>query len=206
MKFLFDLFPVILFFGAFKWGEANPETAQALTSEYLSGLVSGGVVSIAQAPILLATALTIVATFAQIAYLLLRGRKIDGMLWVSLVIVAVFGGATIYFHNETFIKWKPTVLYWMFSLILLASLVLFRKNLIRSMMGGQLNLPEPVWTRLCLSWIRFFAAMGAINLVVAFQFSTATWVNFKLFGFMTLMIVFVIAQTLAISKHIKDPG
>jgi len=206
MKFLFDLFPVILFFGAFKWGEANPETAQALTSEYLSGLVSGGVVSIAQAPILLATALTIVATFAQIAYLLLRGRKIDGMLWVSLVIVAVFGGATIYFHNETFIKWKPTVLYWMFSLILLASLVLFRKNLIRSMMGGQLNLPEPVWTRLCLSWIGFFAAMGAINLVVAFQFSTATWVNFKLFGFMTLMIVFVIAQTLAISKHIKDPG
>ncbi|RYE74857.1 MAG: septation protein A, partial [Oxalobacteraceae bacterium] len=111
MKFLFDMFPVILFFGVFKWGESNTDAAQSMVGQYLSGLVSGGSVGPEQAPILLATAVAIIATIAQIGYLLARGRKVDGMLWVSLAIIVVFGGATIYFHNEAFIKWKPTVLY-----------------------------------------------------------------------------------------------
>ncbi|MGV3653079.1 MAG: septation protein IspZ, partial [Noviherbaspirillum sp.] len=132
MKFLFDLFPVILFFGMFKWGEANPDAAQALAGQYLSAMVSGGEVTASQAPILLATALAILATLAQIGWLLLRGRKVDGMLWVSLAIITVFGGATIYFHNETFIKWKPTVLYWLFGAALVVAQVMFRKNLIRT--------------------------------------------------------------------------
>lgn len=206
MKFLFDMFPVILFFGVFKWGEGHAEAAQGMVSQYLSGLVSGGSVGPEQAPILLATAVAIVATIAQIGYLLMRGRKVDGMLWVSLAIIVVFGGATIYFHNEAFIKWKPTVLYWVFAVALVGAQLAMGKNLIRLMMKAQIDLPDPVWTRLNMAWAAFFASMGIINLYVAYSFPTAVWVNFKLFGFMGLMIAFVVAQTMFLSKYMKDPG
>lgn len=206
MKFLFDMFPVILFFGVFKWGESHSDAAQSMVGQYLSGLVSGGSVGPEQAPILLATAVAIVATVAQIGYLILRGKKVDAMLWVSLAIIVVFGGATIYFHNEAFIKWKPTVLYWVFAIVLVGAQVLMNKNLIRLMMKAQIDLPDPVWTRLNLAWAAFFAAMGVINLYIAFNFPTSTWVNFKLFGFMGLMIAFVVAQTMFLSKYIKDAG
>jgi intracellular septation protein len=204
MKFLFDLFPVILFFGIFKWGEASPEAAQSIATQYLSAFVAGGTVSAGQAPILLATAVAILATFAQIGYLLVRRRRVDPMLWVSLAIIAVFGGATIYLNNELFIKWKPTVLYWCFAVALLVSQILAGKNLIRLMMGKQISLPDPVWFRLNLAWIAFFMSMGLINLYVAFNFETATWVNFKLFGFTGLMFAFIIAQSLMLSKYLKD--
>lgn len=204
MKFLFDLFPVILFFAMFKWGEGNPDAAQALAQQYLSGLVSGGAATSAQAPIMLATAIAILATFAQIGYLLIRRRKVDTMLWVSLAIITLFGGATIYFHNETFIKWKPTVLYWFFGAALLISQSLIGKNLIRLMMEKQIALPDMVWQRLSLSWAAFFGAMGLVNLYIAYNFPTAFWVNFKLFGFTGLMIAFVIAQSLFLSKYVKD--
>lgn len=204
MKFIFDLFPVILFFAMFKWGESNPEAAQALAQQYMSSLVSGGAVTSAQSPIMLATAIAILATFGQIAYLKIRGRKVDTMLWISLAIITLFGGATIYFHNETFIKWKPTVLYWCFGAALLVSQVLIGKNLIRLMMEKQIALPDAVWQRLSLSWAGFFAAMGVINLYVAYNFPTAFWVNFKLFGFMGLMLAFVVGQSLFLSKYVKD--
>lgn len=204
MKFLFDLLPVILFFSMFKWGESHPDAAQALAQQYLSGIVSGGAEGVAHAPIMLATAVAIVATIAQIAFLLLRGRKVDTMLWVSLAIITVFGGATIYFHNETFIKWKPTVLYWCFGAALLVSQTLLGKNLIRLMMEKQLTLPDLVWQRLSLSWAAFFVVMGVVNLYVAYNFSTAAWVNFKLFGFTGLMFAFVIAQSIFLSKYVKD--
>jgi intracellular septation protein len=204
MKFLFDLFPVILFFAMFKWGEGNPDAAQALAQQFLSSLVSDGSISTAQAPILLATAIAILATFAQIGYQLLRGRKVDGMLWVTLAIITLFGGATIYFHNETFIKWKPTVLYWCFGAALLVSQLIFSKNLIRLMMEKQIALPDAVWQRLSLSWAAFFGAMGLVNLYVAYNFSTGFWVNFKLFGFTGLMLAFVIVQSLLLSKYVKD--
>ncbi|KIF79882.1 septation protein A [Noviherbaspirillum autotrophicum] len=204
MKFLFDLFPVILFFSMFKWGEGHPDAAQALAQQYLSGLVSGGIASPAQAPIMLATAIAILATVAQIAYLLLRGRKVDAMLWISLAIITLFGGATIYFHNETFIKWKPTVLYWCFGAALLISQAVFGKNLIRLMMEKQITLPDAIWQRLSLSWATFFGVMGIVNLYVAYNFSTAAWVNFKLFGFTGLMFAFIIGQSLFLSKYVKD--
>ena len=206
MKFLFDMFPVILFFGVFKWGEGHTDAAQSLVGQYLSGLVSGGNVGPEQAPILLATAVAILATIAQIGYLLVRGRKVDAMLWVSMAIIVVFGGATIYFHNDAFIKWKPTVLYWVFALALVGAQLILNKNLIRLMMKAQIDLPDPIWTRLNMAWAAFFAAMGVINLYIAFNFATSTWVNFKLFGFMGLMIAFVIGQTMFISKYIKDAG
>jgi len=204
MKFLFDLFPVILFFAMFKWGESNPDAAQALAQQFLSGLASGSATATTQAPIMLATAVAILATFGQIGYLMLRGRKVDNMLWVSLAIITLFGGATIYFNNETFIKWKPTVLYWCFGAALVVSQMLFSKNLIRLMMEKQISLPDMVWQRLSLSWASFFAAMGLINLYIAYNFPTAFWVNFKLFGFTGLMFAFVIAQSLFLSKYVKD--
>ena len=206
MKFLFDLFPVLLFFGIFRWGEGNPEAAQSLVMKAFSGIASGGVISAAQAPIMLATAVAIVATFAQIGYLLARKKKVDAMLWVSLVVIVVFGGATIYFNSETFIKWKPTVLYWCFGFALLVSQTVFRKNLIRALMESQVSLPDPVWTRLSYAWVAFLGLMGVINLYVAFwgNFSTSAWVNFKLFGGIGLMFVFVIAQSVYLSRHMKD--
>jgi intracellular septation protein len=205
MKFLFDLFPVILFFGVFKWGEGHPDAARSLAEQYLSGMASAGGAGDTHAPIMLATAVAIIATIGQIVYLLARGKKVDTMLWVSLAIITVFGGATIYFHNETFIKWKPTVLYWAFGVALLISQTFMGKNLIRLMMEKQISLPDAVWQRLNLAWAGFFSVMGLINLYVAYTFSTATWVNFKLFGFTGLMFAFVIAQSLFLSKYMKDP-
>ena len=205
MKFLFDLFPVILFFVVFKWGEGHAAAAQSFAQQYLSGFVSGnGGVPLDQAAILLATAVAIVATIGQIGYLLIRRKKVDAMLWMSLAIIGVFGGATIYFHNEMFIKWKPTVLYWCFAIGLLISDLFFRKNVIRAMLEKQMSLPDPIWRNVNFAWVAFFVLMGILNLVVAFNFSTATWVNFKLFGGTGLMIVFVILQTVFLSKHLKD--
>jgi intracellular septation protein len=204
MKLLFDLFPVILFFLVFKIAGANADAAQNFAGHYLSALVSGGEVSAEQAPILLATAVAILATLAQIVWLLARRKSVDTMLWVSLGIIVVFGGATIYFHDEQFIKLKPTVLYGCFSLVLLLSPILLGKNLMRSMMGKQLALPDPVWNRLNLAWGLFFAAMGAVNLYVAFTFPLAFWVNFKMFGFLGLMIAFIIAQSLYLGRYLKE--
>ena len=204
MKLLFDLFPVILFFVVFRLAGANPEAAQAFASHYLSALVSGGEVTLAQAPILLATAVAILATFGQIGWLLLRRHPVDNMLWVSLVIIVLFGGATIYFHDEHFIKLKPTVLYWCFALVLLASPLILKKNLMKAMMGQQLSLPENIWSRLNLAWGLFFTLMGALNLYIAFSFPLDFWVNFKLFGFLGLMIVFVVLQSIYLSRHMKE--
>lgn len=107
-------------------------------------------------------------------------------------------------HNDTFIKWKPTVLYWLFAVTLIGSVIGWRKNLIRAMMEKQVTLPDPMWGRLNTAWAVFFAAMGALNLYVAYQFSTDTWVNFKLFGSMGLMLVFIVAQSIWLSRHIQE--
>ena len=205
MKLLFDLFPVILFFAVFKFAGAQPDAAQAFAAQYLMFLVADGEITAKQAPILLATAVAILATLGQVLWLLLRRRHVDTMLWVSLVIIVVFGGATIYFHDEMFIKWKPTVLYWCFALALLGAQLLMRKNLICSLMGKQMSLPDLVWDKLNLAWSTFFAAMGALNLYIAFNFPLELWVNFKMFGFIALMIAFVIAQTVYLSRYLKEP-
>ena len=177
MKFLFDLFPVILFFVAFKLGG-----------------------------IYVATSVAIVATFAQIGWTWFRRRKIDTMLWVSLGIITVFGGMTLIFHNENFIKWKPTVLYWSFAAALAGSSLILGKNLIRSLLAEQFTLPDRVWQRLNWSWIGFFVFMGIANLAVAFvlNFSTDQWVNFKLFGGTGLLLLFALGQGLLLSKYIDE--
>ena len=198
MKFLFDLFPVILFFVAFKIAEGNPDAAAALARS-VRYLADGK-----QLPVLIATAVAILATFGQIAWLRFRGRKVDTMLWVSFAIIVVFGGATLWLHDETFIKWKPTVLYWLFGVSLIGAQLLFGRNLIRAMLGAQVVLPDAAWRKLNWSWIGFFAFMGAANLYVAYNFSTDTWVNFKLFGGMGLMLVFVVLQALFLSRYMQE--
>lgn len=207
MKFLFDFFPILLFFGVFKLGERNPEGAHRIASEYLSGFISGGSITPAQSPILLATVVVILATLAQLAYVKLRGRKIDGMLWLSFAVISIFGGATIYFNDENFIKWKPTILYWVFALGLMVSQFGFRKNLMRQVMETTIKLPDPVWNKLGIAWMLFFFAMGLVNLLVAFviyKSDTGAWVSFKLFGLTGIMFAFVIGQTLFLSKYIEE--
>lgn len=175
MKFLFDLLPVILFFVAFKF-----------------------------AGIYVATGIAIVTTIAQVIWMWLRHRKVEPMQWVSLAIIVVFGGATMLLHDETFIKWKPTALYWLFGVTLFVAELMFDKNLIRAMMEKQMALPEHLWRAVNFSWALFFLSMGVLNLVIAYHFSTDTWVNFKLFGGMGLMVVFIVVQSLWLAKYIKQ--
>ncbi|HMS05408.1 MAG TPA: septation protein A [Burkholderiaceae bacterium] len=174
MKLFLDFFPIVLFFAAFKfWG------------------------------IYVATGVAMVATIAQIAYLRATTGKVEPMQWVSLGVIVLFGGATLLAQDETFIKWKPTVLYWLMGGALLAGQLVFRKNLLRVLMKSQIELPDHAWRVMNWSWIGFFAAMGALNLWVAYHFDTDTWVNFKLFGGMGLMFAFVIAQGFYLSKYLK---
>ena len=201
MKLLFDFLPIILFFVTFKYAEGHKEWASEFATRHLGVMVSGGQVGTVEAPVMLATVVVVVASLAQVAYLKARGRKVDTMLWVSLALVVVLGGLTVYLHSETFIKWKPTGLYWAMALAFAVSNWGLKRNLLKLMLGEQLTLPQAVWAKLNWAWIGFFTAMGVLNLWVAFNFSTDTWVNFKLFGGLGLMLLFSLAQGLFISRH-----
>ena len=174
MKFLFDLFPVALFF-----------------------------VAILIWDIFVATAVAIGATLIQVGYLLARKRKVEPMLWASLGIILVFGGLTLYLRDKTFILWKPTVLYWLFGMVL-AGAALLGRNLIRALLSEQMRLPDPIWSRLNWAWVGFFAFMGVLNLYVAFNYSEKVWATFKLFGGMGLMFVFVVVQSLVLARYVQD--
>ena len=174
MKLLLDFLPIVVFFGAFKLFD-----------------------------IYVATAVAIAATVAQIAWLRWKTGRVEPMQWLSLGVIVLFGGATLLSHSESFIKWKPTVLYWLMGGALAVGQLLFRKNLLKSLMGTQMTLPEAAWRVMNWSWVAFFGAMGVINLWVAWHFSTDTWVNFKLFGGLGLMGLFVVAQAVYLSKFMK---
>ncbi|CUI02972.1 septation protein A [Massilia sp. P8910] len=206
MKFLFDFFPILLFFGVFKVAEMYEQASFAIATKFLGGLVAGGSIKPDQAPIMIATVVAIVATTLQLVYLKLRGRKIDAMLWVSFLIITIFGSMTIYFHDDVFIKWKPTIIYWVFAVVMCVAQFAFGKNLMRQAMETQIKLPEPVWKNVGLSWMVFFFVLGVVNLVAAFVIfkdNTSAWVSFKLFGINGLLFVFIIVQTLMLSKYIE---
>ena len=175
MKLLLDFFPIILFFVTFKtWG------------------------------IMAATAVAIAATVVQIGYLWRKNGFVEPMQWVSLGVIVVFGGATLLTQDETFIKWKPTVLYWLMGGALWGGHFVFKRNFIQQLMGAQVTLPAHAWGVLLHSWACFFAVMGCINIWVASNFDTDTWVSFKLFGGLGLMLVFVVAQGVYMSRFIQE--
>jgi len=182
MKFLYDLFPVILFFIAFK-----------IPDDPTDG-------------VMLATGVAIIASVLQVAIHRLRHGRVEKMHLVTLGLLLVLGGATLAFQDERFIKWKPTVVNWLFALVFFGSQYIGGKNLIQRMMEANVSLPDAIWTRLNLSWCAFFLIMGCANLYVAFTFPTATWVNFKLFGMLGLTLLFVLAQGLYLARHAELPA
>ncbi|HEX5311612.1 septation protein A [Aquabacterium sp.] len=203
MKFLLDLLPVFLFFVSFKWAEGHKAPVADWMTQHLGFLVSGGVVGVTEAPVLLASTVVVLGTLLQIIIMKSMRKHIDKMLWASLAVVVILGGLTLWFHSETFIKWKPTIVYWMMGGGLLIGEVFMKRDVLSQMMGGQIEVPEAVWRRLTWAWVTFFLAMGVLNLYVAFNFSTDTWVTFKMWGTMALLLVFALLQGLYLSRHMQ---
>jgi intracellular septation protein len=175
MKVFFDLLPVILFFIGFKY----------------YGIFT-------------ATAIAIGATLAMIIYSKVRHGTVEKMLWINGIVITVLGGVTLLLHDQTYIMWKPTVLYWLLAGVLLISNLFFKKNFIRQMMGKVLNPPQKIWGRLNLIWVIFLILLGFLNLFVAFNYSLDAWVNFKLFGVTGLLFLFMIAQTIVLRKYLIE--
>lgn len=174
MQLLADYFPLIVFFVAFKWQG-----------------------------IYVATGVAIAASVLQIAWLWSR-NKVSAVHWLSLAIIAVFGGATLLLQDETFIKWKPSVLYGLFGAVLVVGKLAFRRDLMQVLLKD-IALPATVWTTVTWSWIAFFAAMAVANWYVAFHFPTDTWVNFKVWGSIGLFLVFALAQGLYLARYVVEP-
>ncbi len=180
MKFLFDFLPIILFFIAFKIPQ-DPQEG-----------------------IMLATVVAIVVSVGQVSFSWLKHRKVEKMHLITMGLIVVLGGATLIFQDERFIKWKPTVVNWLFAIVFLGSQFVGNKNIIRRMMDEQVVLPDHVWGKLNYAWAIFFFATGCANLYVAFNFPTETWVNFKLFGILGLTVLFVIGQAMYMSRYIEE--
>jgi intracellular septation protein len=175
MKLLFDFFPIVLFFIVFKfWG------------------------------IYTATAVAMIASLGQVAFYRLKYQHFESIHLISLGIIMVLGGATLFFHNPMFIKWKPTGIYWLSALIFFGSKYINGKPLIQRMMEANVHLDSKIWQRLNLAWTVFFLIMGFLNLYVAYHFDLETWVNFKLFGGIGLTLIFVLIQAIYLSKHMDE--
>lgn len=203
MKFLFDLFPVIFFFITLKVAE-KAASASTVLAEILGTVGVAVQVKPELVPIMLATIAVIIASIIQIIWAKLHYKKVDNTLWLSALLVTVLGGMTLYFQNDAFIKWKPTLLYWTFAAVLIGARIFTDKNIIKIMMGKEIKLPEAIWNKLNSAWAIFFAALGALNLYIAFNFSIDTWASFKLFGTMGLMFAFIVVQSFAINPYIIE--
>ena len=205
MKFLSDFLPVLLFFVVYFIGQRDVHTAWSVADQLLAGLTRDGTVPPELAPIMLATAVAVVAISLQIAVLLALRKYVGPVQWLTFAVFLVFGGATIYFHDDNFIKWKPTVLYWIFACALFVSHAFFKHNLIRSLMESNgVRLQNPMWNRLNLVWIGFFALVGLLNIYVAYNFSRDFWVSFKAFGLTGLTLAFAVIQGFFLNKHSSD--
>lgn len=174
MKFLFEFLPIILFFICYKFKG-----------------------------IFFATSIAIAVSIIQIVFMYARNRKIETMMLISFFVIVVFGGSTLLFKNEMFIKWKPTILYWLFASIILISRIGFKKNVIQAMLQKQIDVPERIWDKLNFYWVIFFSLVGGLNLYVAYNFTTNTWVNFKLFGVLGCMLIFIVAQSMVLMPYMK---
>jgi intracellular septation protein len=183
MKFLFDFFPLLLFFAAFKLFD-----------------------------IYIATAVAIAATFVQVGTHWFRAHRFETMHLTTLGVLVVFGGMTLVFRDDTFIRWKPTIVYAILAALTLASQLVGNRTLLERMLGSQITLPQQIWARLNLRWGGFFLVLGALNLYVAFYYGLdqdpgtrlATWVNFKVFGLIGLTVVFVLAQAFVMARYVQE--
>jgi len=205
MKLLFDFFPIILFFISYHQAEFLIENT------FIGQLIDPGREDFITATIV-ATGVAIASSFLQVGINWIKTRRFEKMHLFSLGLITVLGGITIAFGNPAFVQWKPTVLNWLFAGVFFSSMYIGKESIVRRLMGGQIELPDPVWTKLNLSWVIFFIVSGAANLYVAFYYGLDyddktrmdNWVNFKLFGLMGLTIGFVILQAIFIAKYIKE--
>jgi len=197
MKILFDLFPVIVFFGVYKiFGQGKD--GHACLADQAAQLPW------TQEPILLATIAAIVAAFIQIGWVKFRHGKVDTMLWMSFSMITVLGSATLYFHNPVFIQWKPTILYWTFALVLAVAPFFAGRNPIRSAMEAQVHLPNHVWRNLNAAFALFFFFLGIANIAAIHWLSCDGWVNFKVFGVTGMIAVFLVGVMAVLMKYIEQ--
>jgi len=175
MKFLFDFFPIILFFIAYK----------------IHGIFA-------------ATAVAIAASFLQVGLYWLKHHKVETAHIVTLVLIAVFGGLTLILQDETFIKWKPSVINWLFGIVFIGSQYIGRKTIVERMMGANISLPSFVWPKLNMAWAVFFIFLGFANLYVVQNYDTDTWVDFKLFGMMGLTLTFLLIQGIYLTRFLQE--
>ncbi len=202
MKFIFDILPVILFFLTYKIAGRMPDQGAALATHWLGMLVQGGVVGQAEAPALLATAVVVVASLVQVSWYKATGQKIHLMLWVSTSLIVVFGALAVWFHNQMFIMWKPTIYFWVSGLIFWGSQTFFKKNIWRSALGDDLVAPEAVWQRFNVAWVVFFVVMGLVNLAVVY-FIRDWWVSFHTFVSTGLSLAFGLVAFHYLLKHVQ---
>jgi intracellular septation protein len=179
LNFLYELLPVLLFFIAFKFYG-----------------------------IYVATTVGIVISFVQLILSTILFKRLDKKQLVTLIIFVIFGGMTLYFHNPIFVKWKPSIVFWIFGIVLFFSHFIGKKTLMQrmleAMLEGKATLPDFVWTRLNIAWTLFFITMGTINIYVAYTFTTETWVNFKLYGIMGLLLVFSFLQAFYLARYMSE--
>nr|VFK60507.1 MAG: intracellular septation protein [Candidatus Kentron sp. TUN]VFK69828.1 MAG: intracellular septation protein [Candidatus Kentron sp. TUN] len=200
MKFLSDFFPILLFFLTFWfYDELKSVLGDVGVDPTILTLHENGTTE----GILAATIVAIVATFFQVGILWFRRRHVENMHLITLGLLIVLGGATLVFKEEIFIKWKPTIVNWLFALVFWGSRFVGEKPLVRRMMESNIDLPPAIWERLNTSWIIFFISVGFLNLYVVYYFSTEFWVNFKLFGLLGITLAFVVSQSFYLMRHMK---
>lgn len=175
MQFLYDFFPIIIFFTVYK----------------LAGIYA-------------ATGSAIVVSFAQVVLHWFKHKKFSKMQVITFFIVLLLGGATLILHKPIFIKWKPSIIYWLFAAVFFGSHFIGKKPLIRYMMDKKIALPDKVWSRLNFSWVIFFAVLGFANIYVVYHYTTNIWVNFKLFGILGVTILFVVIQAFYLARFVKE--
>ncbi len=210
MKQLFDFLPILLFFILYKFYLDLPDDLILGINAWvpLMDLTPGQ----SSDAIYLATLAAIVVTLIQVVLAAIIVKKVEKMPLITLVLLLVFGGATLALKDPAFIQWKPTAINWLFALVFLGSHVIGKKPLIQRMMGHAITIDEQrVWVQLNLAWVGFFVVSGIANMIVApeidpfgLQFSEDTWVDFKLFGLMGMTIAFVVAQAFFLARYMPD--
>lgn len=179
LHFFYDFFPVLLFFLAFKFYG-----------------------------IYVATVVGIVTTGLQVIVTYFWKKKFDKQQVLTLIVFTIFGSMTLYFHNPLFVKWKPTVMFWIFGIVVLISQFIGKKTIVERLfetaLKGKANVPMPVWKRLNFAWFIFFSLLGTLNLYIAYQYSTDIWVNFKFYGIMGLMMLFMLGQVFCLARYFSE--